>query len=253
MNTHTHTQTRTRTDTRTRTHTHTNTHARTLAPGDASSRVTHHLIIYNVLSSWPGDTAESSWPGDTTESSWPGDTTESSWPGDTTESSWPGDTTESSWPGDTAESSWPGDTAESSWPDDTADHRDVRVLCWIMTAPEFLWTRAVHVRNTWGRGCNVLLFASDYEDDLFSTINITVPHGREYLPTKTFKAFDYVYRRHLDDADWFFKADDDTYAYMDNMRSFLNNYDSNTPMYVGHQWMLYSEQVCGWFMKVRSY
>ena len=124
-----------------------------------------------------------------------------------------------------------------------AGHRDIRVLCWIMTAPEFLWTRAVHVRNTWGRSCDILLFASDYKDELFSTINITVPHGREYLPMKTFKTFDYIYKTHLHDAEWFFKADDDTYTYMDNMRSLLKKFDSNTPLYIGYQWMKYAKQV----------
>ena len=124
-----------------------------------------------------------------------------------------------------------------------ADKRDIRVLCWIMTAPEFLWTRAVHVRNTWGRSCDILLFASDYKDELFSTINITVPHGRKYLPMKTFKTFDYIYKTHLHDAEWFFKADDDTYTYMDNMRSLLKKFDSNTPLYIGYQWMKYARQV----------
>ena len=123
------------------------------------------------------------------------------------------------------------------------EYRDIRVLCWIMTAPEFLWTRAVHVRNTWGQNCTVLLFASDYKDDNFTTINITVPHGRDYLPMKTFKALDYVFRTHLNDSEWFFKADDDTFAYMDNMRKFLRNFDTNKPIFFGYFWKKYAKQV----------
>ena len=113
-----------------------------------------------------------------------------------------------------------------------------------MTAPEFLWARAIHVRNTWGHNCTILLFASDYKDNNFTTINITVPHGRNYLPMKTYKTFKYIYDNHMNDSGWFFKADDDTYAYMDNLRRFLNQYDTNKPVYFGYQWYKYAKQVC---------
>ena len=35
--------------------------------------------------------------------------------------------------------------------------KKVRILCWIMTAPQYLQAKARHVRATWGRRCNVLL------------------------------------------------------------------------------------------------
>lgn len=87
---------------------------------------------------------------------------------------------------------------------------DIRVLCWVMTTPINHATKAIHVKQTWGRRCNKLLLMSSTEDDKVGTIALPVGEGRESLWNKTREAFRYVYDHHLNEYDWFMKADDDT-------------------------------------------
>ena len=49
-------------------------------------------------------------------------------------------------------------------------YNKVRVLCWVMTQPKNLETRSRHIKNTWGKRCNKLLFFSSVGNDTFPTI-----------------------------------------------------------------------------------
>ncbi|WAQ94677.1 LOW QUALITY PROTEIN: C1GLT-like protein [Mya arenaria] len=86
-----------------------------------------------------------------------------------------------------------------------------------MTSPQNLHKKAVHMRATWAHRCNKLIFISSVTNDSFPTVGIDVPEGREHLTGKTMKAFQYVFDHHFDDADWFMKADDDTYTILENL------------------------------------
>lgn len=120
--------------------------------------------------------------------------------------------------------------------------KKVRVLCWVMTNPKNHEKKARHVKATWGTRCNILLFMSTEDDESLPTIKLAVQEGRDYLWSKTKEAFLYVYKHHFEEADWFFKADDDTYAIVENLRYMLSIYNPSDPLYFGCRFKPYVKQ-----------
>ncbi|XP_046555624.1 glycoprotein-N-acetylgalactosamine 3-beta-galactosyltransferase 1-like [Haliotis rubra] len=117
-----------------------------------------------------------------------------------------------------------------------------RVLCWIMTSPKNLDVKARVVRDTWTRRCNKVLFMSSVTDPKFPTVGLNVSEGREHLTAKTTQAFRYIYENHFDDADWFMKADDDTYVILENLRYFLTSQNKSEPVFFGHHFKVILKQ-----------
>ncbi|KAI8785570.1 glycoprotein-N-acetylgalactosamine 3-beta-galactosyltransferase 1 [Biomphalaria glabrata] len=111
----------------------------------------------------------------------------------------------------------------------------VKVACWILTSPSNLDRKAIYVKNTWSRKCTLVLFMSSVRNDSFPTVGLNTTEGRGHLTAKTMKAFQYLYDNHFNDADWFMKADDDTYVIMENLRYFLSDEDPSQPIYFGQK------------------
>uniref|UniRef100_A0A8C2EJ97 Glycoprotein-N-acetylgalactosamine 3-beta-galactosyltransferase 1 n=1 Tax=Cyprinus carpio TaxID=7962 RepID=A0A8C2EJ97_CYPCA len=110
----------------------------------------------------------------------------------------------------------------------------VRVLCWVMTQPKHLKSRTQHIRATWGKRCNIVLYMSSEVSD-FPTVGLNVSEGRSQLYWKTIRAFQHIHTHHLDDADWFLKADDDTFVVLENLRYGLSKHNAEEPLYFGRR------------------
>uniref|UniRef100_A0A8C2I8F2 N-acetylgalactosaminide beta-1,3-galactosyltransferase n=1 Tax=Cyprinus carpio TaxID=7962 RepID=A0A8C2I8F2_CYPCA len=121
-------------------------------------------------------------------------------------------------------------------------YKSVRILCWVMTGPNNLEKKARHVKATWSRHCNIVVFISSVDDPDFPTVGLNTKEGRDQLYWKTIRAFHYVMEKHGDEADWFLKADDDTYVVVDNLRWILANHSPEDPLYFGRRFKPYVKQ-----------
>lgn len=118
----------------------------------------------------------------------------------------------------------------------------VRVLCWIAVTSDTK-DRALIVKETWGRRCTKFLMIGDEETtNIPNTISLNISSGRKYLWPKTREAFRYIYENHFQDADWFLKADTDSYYIMENLRYVLAQHDLSKPAYLGCEIQLYVKE-----------
>jgi Fringe-like len=117
----------------------------------------------------------------------------------------------------------------------TQDLRDeVRILCWVLTYPFNHRTKAKAVSDTWGKRCNKLVFISTFpDDDLGEVLLVNVTEEHRFLWGKTKHGLQQVYENYGNDYDWFLKADDDTWIFMENLRHFLYSYSPEMPIYFG--------------------
>lgn len=120
--------------------------------------------------------------------------------------------------------------------------KEVTVLCWVLTCPKNLESKARHVMNTWAKRCNKVLYISSHQNHTFPTVGVNVSEGRQHLTTKTMRAFKYIYKHHLNDVDWFLKADDDTYVVVENLRHLLSKYSPKDPVYLGQRFQRHVKQ-----------
>ena len=102
-----------------------------------------------------------------------------------------------------------------------------------MTDPEILDITAIP-RDTWCNKCDLALFMSSAKSDSFPTVGLEVPAGRNHIGRKSRAAWEYIYKHHLNDFEFFLKADPDTFIIVENLRDYLSKRDPEKLEYYGH-------------------
>ena len=72
--------------------------------------------------------------------------------------------------------------------------------------------------NTWGKRCTYLKFITNKEDENLPTFIYDTSDDYGYLWGKTKLGFKKSFEEYYDKVDWVFKADDDSYVVMENLR-----------------------------------
>ncbi|TGZ62359.1 hypothetical protein CRM22_007484 [Opisthorchis felineus] len=131
--------------------------------------------------------------------------------------------------------------------------RSIKLLCWIATMPPNHETKAVHIKATWAPRCDRYMFMSSVNSKDLPSIAAVQTEGREFLWEKTAFALNYVWTHFGEEFDFFYKADDDTYALIDNMRLLLADHDPNIPALIGkvHKYVIkqgYADGGAGYVM-----
>lgn len=121
-----------------------------------------------------------------------------------------------------------------------------RICCLILTAPNNFMKRAIAINQTWAPRCDRYYFISEFNKSILSKVELLVgdqlpiapikniPTGYSHLTRKSALAFVFAYEHHVDDFDWFLKADDDTYLIVENLRAFLREKNSSEPVTFGY-------------------
>lgn len=115
------------------------------------------------------------------------------------------------------------------------DIKKIRILCFMNTSPAKHGERAIHVRQLWAKHCDKIFFASTLTDVNIDAVGFNVTDSHKTMWGKEKLMLQFIYKHFLNDYDWFYKADDDTFAIIENMRFFLSAYSPEDPIYFGYK------------------
>ena len=112
-----------------------------------------------------------------------------------------------------------------------------RIFCMITTAPKHFLTRTIAINDTWAPRCDRYFFVTEFPGNNAASALINfakqipiapiknITPGYKHLTQKSNLALLFAYTNYINDYDWFVKADDDTYLFVDNLKTFLSDKD----------------------------
>lgn len=112
---------------------------------------------------------------------------------------------------------------------------EVRILCWVLTVPEYHLVKAIHVKNTWLSRCNEFLIMSTTKDSGIGTVALNVTEDPYHNWGKLKAAYKYIHRFHMENIDWVLKVEDDTYVVVENLRHMLYSYSPKDLIHFGYK------------------
>ncbi|XP_058815020.1 chondroitin sulfate synthase 1 isoform X2 [Topomyia yanbarensis] len=122
-------------------------------------------------------------------------------------------------------------------PSETPDNSQHNlVFVGVMTAKDFLQSRAKAVYDTWGKNIpgRIAFFSS--EESIADYLPLVALKGVDdrYPPQKkSFMMLHYMYEHYIDKFEWFARADDDVFIRTDKLEQFLRSIDSSKPQFIG--------------------
>lgn len=138
-----------------------------------------------------------------------------------------------------------------------------RLLCFVNTISVHHATRAQAVADTWGQRCDHLLFFSNVSDTIyvgkgtsreraFEVVALDVIADHNHLWQKHKESLKYVHKHYRHQYDWIYKADDDAYVIVDNLRAYLRRPEimmkyKREPLQMGHRFNL-TEQLVDYYV-----
>ncbi|CAF0938805.1 unnamed protein product [Brachionus calyciflorus] len=126
--------------------------------------------------------------------------------------------------------------------------RPKTLFCLILTTEKNLDTKTLVIYKTWAKKCdNFKFFTIKPKHDLEGNYwnSIVQPPGLsndsyKNLTNKVYLSIKYVYNMYPD-YDWYLKADDDTFIFVDNLKDFVFDKNSSTPVTYGYDFKSYVE------------
>ena len=148
-------------------------------------------------------------------------------------------------------------------PNEVEGQRKIRIFCFILTSSNnYMGTKAKIIYQTWAHKCDTYKFVSVVPDHIRAMNESefkSYQNGTEYnygfdilhppglindtygkLTDKVYLTMKHLYNKY-NDYDWYLKADDDTFIFVDNLRYFVADKNASSPVTYGYDFKVIVE------------